>query len=226
MGVDYSKETRKEDETFLTDMIKTERKTTTTVSSPATTLRKRKIMTPQEAEEHKRQKRDQKRQKKWEKFNYVSKDIVIESLAKEEEEEEPLELEEFNIHFVTGDVTKPQGSGNKIIVNCVDNSGQWGRGGLFSAIGKLGSQTSEEYELAGEMDDLDLGSAHLVDLAANASQEEETKVYIANVIVQSKSKRQLILPKLQEALEKVAFKAKQLNASVHLPRYDTRKGQF
>jgi PAB1-binding protein PBP1 len=144
MGVDYSKGTKKEDENFLTDMIKRERKTPTATQSPtATSLRKRKIMSPAEAEEHKKQKREQKKQNKWNKFNYTSKDILVEALKEEEELLESPDTEEFNIHFVSGDVTKPQGSSNKIIVNCVDNSGQWGHGGLFSAIERLSSLPSE-----------------------------------------------------------------------------------
>lgn len=44
----------------------------------------------------------------------------------------------------------------------VDNSGQWGRGGMFDAIAKLSSSIHDAYQRASEFEDLHLGDLHLI----------------------------------------------------------------
>lgn len=80
------------------------------------------------------------------------------------------------LRYVVGDATKPQqdvvGSGATgktcacIVLHCVDNSGSWGRGGMFSALDRRDPAVAEAYERAGRNRDLALGSAHLFPLAA------------------------------------------------------------
>ncbi len=43
-----------------------------------------------------------------------------------------------------------------------DDSGRWGKGGLFSALSSRSLQPQTQYELAGRMRDLSLGDAHFV----------------------------------------------------------------
>lgn len=46
--------------------------------------------------------------------------------------------------------------------SCVDESGNWGRGGLFDALAKLSANTPHAYERAHEFGDLHLGDLHLI----------------------------------------------------------------
>ncbi len=55
---------------------------------------------------------------------------------------------------------------------CVDDSGRWGRGGLFSAISARSTVPQTAYEEAGHMRDLSLGDAHLVDIDDLISREQ------------------------------------------------------
>jgi chromodomain-helicase-DNA-binding protein 1-like len=60
------------------------------------------------------------------------------------------DAEEHEIQYVTGDATKPDPQHVSltqkaaIVVNCVDNSGVWGRGGMFDAVVKICPASSEE----------------------------------------------------------------------------------
>jgi hypothetical protein len=56
-----------------------------------------------------------------------------------------------------------------IILNCVDDSGGWGRGGFFRALDGVSPLCASSYERAGNMDDLHLGDAHLVPLTTSTS---------------------------------------------------------
>lgn len=44
----------------------------------------------------------------------------------------------------------------------VDNSGRWGRGGVFSALSARSPRPEQQYEMAHEMNDLHLGDVHLI----------------------------------------------------------------
>lgn len=44
----------------------------------------------------------------------------------------------------------------------VDNSGRWGRGGVFSALSARSPRPEQQYELAHQMSDLHLGEVHLI----------------------------------------------------------------
>ena len=44
----------------------------------------------------------------------------------------------------------------------LDDSGRWGKGGLFSALSSRSLQPQIQYELAGQMKDLTLGDAHFI----------------------------------------------------------------
>lgn len=46
--------------------------------------------------------------------------------------------------------------------SCVDDSGTWGRGGMFNALSKLSSTVPDAYHRASEFKDLHLGDVHLI----------------------------------------------------------------
>ena len=98
--------------------------------------------------------------------------------------------EDRDIRYLVGDVTRPQqtGTSDAIVVHCVgvcvcvcvcvcvhacvcitfmfacflDDSGRWGKGGLFSALSSRSSQPQSQYRLAGQMKDLTLGDTHFI----------------------------------------------------------------
>uniref|UniRef100_A0A3N7G0G8 Helicase C-terminal domain-containing protein n=1 Tax=Populus trichocarpa TaxID=3694 RepID=A0A3N7G0G8_POPTR len=69
------------------------------------------------------------------------------------------------VHFVVGDCTHPDklcSSEPSVIFSCVDESGNWGHGGMFDALAKLSSSIPAAYQQASEFRDLHLGDVHLV----------------------------------------------------------------
>ena len=51
---------------------------------------------------------------------------------------------------------------NTVLLLSVDNSGRWGRGGVFSALSARSPRPEQQYEMAHQMKDLHLGDVHLV----------------------------------------------------------------
>ncbi|XP_046538934.1 chromodomain-helicase-DNA-binding protein 1-like isoform X4 [Equus quagga] len=115
-------------------------------------------------EEKKRKKEEEEHKKKmawWESNSYhsfclPSKDSEPEDLE-DGEDESPVHLDyedpdSTSINYVSGDVTHPQaGAEDAVIVHCVDDSGRWGRGGLFTALETRSAEPRKIYELAGKM---------------------------------------------------------------------------
>ncbi|KAK1896994.1 Chromodomain-helicase-DNA-binding protein 1-like, partial [Dissostichus eleginoides] len=113
------------------------------------------------------------------------------------------------IRYVLGDVTHPQAAqGDAIIVHCVDDSGRWGRGGLFTALEVRSDEPRKHYELAGKMKDLDLGNVLLFPLALIVAQQRDGSNQLSAIFLSA----------LDEGLKKIYAAAKRLKASVHLPR--------
>lgn len=52
----------------------------------------------------------------------------------------------------------------KFECSCVDNSGSWGRGGVFTALMNLSSSIPDAFEKAHECSDLHMGDLHLIEL--------------------------------------------------------------
>lgn len=46
--------------------------------------------------------------------------------------------------------------------SCVDDSGNWGHGGMFDALAKLSASIPDAYQRATEFSDLHLGDLHLI----------------------------------------------------------------
>ncbi|NWY02026.1 CHD1L protein, partial [Nothoprocta ornata] len=186
-------------------------------------------------EEKKRAKAEAERKKKmawWEANHYTSPCLPSEESDSEEElEEEDAGLnadldyrdpELDCIKYVMGDVTRPTAEEEDvIIVHCLDDSGRWGRGGLFTALEARSDQPRKIYEMAGKMKDLELGGTLLFPIDDKTSRKKGQDL-LALIIAQHRDRSNNLsgikLPALEKGLKKIYVAAKRRNASVHLPR--------
>uniref|UniRef100_A0A6I8NH05 Chromodomain-helicase-DNA-binding protein 1-like n=1 Tax=Ornithorhynchus anatinus TaxID=9258 RepID=A0A6I8NH05_ORNAN len=187
-------------------------------------------------EEKKKEKEEAEYKRKlawWETNHYHSPCLPSDESEVEEEEEdagEPGTSDEFEdedpdqagIRYVSGDVTHPQaGEEDVIIVHCVDDSGRWGRGGLFSALEGRSDQPRKTYQLAGEMQDLALGSVLLFpinDKESRNSGQDLLALIVAQHRDRSNNLSGIKMSALEVGLKKIYLAARKRNASVHLPR--------
>ncbi|XP_062251847.1 chromodomain-helicase-DNA-binding protein 1-like [Platichthys flesus] len=206
-----------------------------------TSTRKRKLLTEAELEVQKRQRetaakrakaqKDMKKQQKkrawWESCGYSS--LCLQSVDSDEEEDEEddgslrsTDSDSTAIHYVLGDVAHPHAAqGDAIIVHCVDDSGVWGRGGLFTALELRSDEPRKQYELAGKMKDLDIGNVLLFPIDDKQSRLDGQD-QLALIVSQQRDKANnlsgISLMALDEGLKKIYAAAKRHKASVHLPR--------
>ncbi|XP_048055223.1 chromodomain-helicase-DNA-binding protein 1-like [Megalobrama amblycephala] len=184
-------------------------------------------------EERKRQQEELNYKKKmawWDSCGYRS--LCLPNVDSEGEEMEPDEDDDVSwssndsdktaIRYVLGDVTHPQADReDAIIVHCVDDSGHWGRGGLFTALELRSDEPRKQYELAGDMNDLELGNVLLFPIDDKQSRLSG-RDYLALIVAQQRDKANKLsgirLTALDEGLKKIYRDAKQKKASVHLPR--------
>uniref|UniRef100_A0AAQ5Z0Q0 Chromodomain-helicase-DNA-binding protein 1-like n=1 Tax=Amphiprion ocellaris TaxID=80972 RepID=A0AAQ5Z0Q0_AMPOC len=148
--------------------------------------------------------------------------------SEEEEEEEDdssicsTDSDSTDINYVLGDVTHPHTArGDAIIVHCVDDSGRWGRGGLFTALEVRSDEPRKQYELAGKMKDLDLGNVLLFpidDKQSRPSGQDQLALIVAQQRDKANNLSGIFLTALDEGLKKIYAAAKRKKASVHLPR--------
>ncbi|XP_027019191.1 chromodomain-helicase-DNA-binding protein 1-like isoform X1 [Tachysurus fulvidraco] len=184
--------------------------------------------------EKKQQREEQKHKKKmdlWASCGYKSLSLPSADSEGEDEYEDDYDEEEDNsnvtladsdIQFVSGDVTHPQAeSEDAIIVHCVDDSGKWGNGGLFTALLRRSVEVKNQYEMAGRMLDLDIGNVLLIPIDDKQSRECG-KDFVTLIVAQRRYKSNKLsgisLTALEEGLKKIYRTAKAKNASVHLPR--------
>ncbi|XP_047410962.1 chromodomain-helicase-DNA-binding protein 1-like isoform X2 [Sciurus carolinensis] len=185
-------------------------------------------------EEKKREKEEAEHKKKmawWESHNYQSFCLSSEESESEDledgEDESAPELgyddpDPNSIKYVSGDVTHPQaGTEDALIVHCVDDSGRWGRGGLFTALEARSAEPRKVYELAGKMKDLSLGSVLLFPIDDKESRNTGQDL-LALVVAQHRDRSNALsgikMAALEEGLKKIFLAAKRKKASVHLPR--------
>ncbi|KAI5647393.1 hypothetical protein M9H77_33398 [Catharanthus roseus] len=126
-----------------------------------------------------------------------------------------------NVQFVYGDCTHPSRdspSEHAIIFSCVDESGNWGRGGLFDALAKLSANTPHAYERAHEFGDLHLGDLHLIPIdegCGEGGNGDDVSLWVALAVVQSYNPRRKVprgdisIPHLETCLAKVSYSAAQ-----------------
>lgn len=164
-------------------------------------------------EEEKQRKAEERLKRKlelWEESGYCSANIGAESDGEEDEfEEEEEEKEGCDLGYLRGDVTHPQclGDEDALILHCVDNSGHWGRGGVFSALLARSTAPKLQYELAHKMKDLHLGDAHIVPVDDRESREHGHD-YAVLIVAQSRNNEGRLsgiqLSALDIALKKIA----------------------
>ncbi|XP_066031382.1 chromodomain-helicase-DNA-binding protein 1-like isoform X1 [Chamaea fasciata] len=168
----------------------------------------------------------------WEANHYTSTCLPSEESGSEEEFEKdelgPNVDLDYNdgdqncIKYVMGDVTHPQAEEeDAIIVHCLDDSGRWGRGGLFTALEARSDQPRKMYEMAGKMKDLELGGALLFpidDKKARKQGQDLLALIIAQHRDRSNNLSGIKLSALEKGLKKIYLAAKKRNATVHLPR--------
>ncbi|XP_068876899.1 chromodomain-helicase-DNA-binding protein 1-like isoform X2 [Aphelocoma coerulescens] len=168
----------------------------------------------------------------WEANHYTSTCLPSEESGSEEEfEEDELgqnvdldykDADQNYIKYVMGDVTHPQAEEeDAIIVHCLDDSGRWGRGGLFTALEARSDQPRNIYEMAGKMKDLELGGTLLFPIDDKKSRKKGQDL-LALIVAQHRDRSNNLsgikLSALEKGLKKIYSAAKKRNATVHLPR--------
>uniref|UniRef100_A0A8D0G0H3 Chromodomain helicase DNA binding protein 1 like n=1 Tax=Strix occidentalis caurina TaxID=311401 RepID=A0A8D0G0H3_STROC len=168
----------------------------------------------------------------WEANHYTSTCLPSEESDSEEESEEneaglnvDLDYKDADLNYikyVMGDVTYPKaGEEDAIIVHCLDDSGRWGRGGLFTALEARSDQPRKIYEMAGKMKDLELGGTLLFPIDDKKSRKKGQDL-LALIVAQHRDRSNNLsgikLSALEKGLKKIYLAAKKRNATVHLPR--------
>lgn len=120
------------------------------------------------------------------------------------------------INYINGDATEPVGEGNIIIAHICNDFGKWGRGFVMAISNKWSEPKGEYRKWFKSKNEFKLGQVQFVQV--------EDNIWIANLIGQHKLKEDdfgkppIRYEAIKEGLTKVALKAKELNASVHMPR--------
>uniref|UniRef100_A0A663DPT9 Chromodomain-helicase-DNA-binding protein 1-like n=1 Tax=Aquila chrysaetos chrysaetos TaxID=223781 RepID=A0A663DPT9_AQUCH len=168
----------------------------------------------------------------WEANHYTSTCLPSEESDSEEEFEEDeaglnmdLDYKDADLNcikYVMGDVTHPKAEEeDAIIVHCLDDSGRWGRGGLFTALEARSDQPRKIYEMAGKMKDLELGGTLLFPIDDKKSRKKGQDL-LALIVAQHRDRSNNLsgikLSALEKGLKKIYLAAKKRNATVHLPR--------
>jgi O-acetyl-ADP-ribose deacetylase (regulator of RNase III) len=119
------------------------------------------------------------------------------------------------VTYIRGDATCPQGKGVKLICHVCNDLGGWGKGFVL-AISKRWKAPEEEYRrwYANKNGDFGLGKVQFVQVGKY--------VWVANMIGQRGMKLGSSGPPIRYdavalCLQQVAFKAQELDASVHMP---------
>lgn len=121
------------------------------------------------------------------------------------------------IRYVKGDATQPQAKGNRIIAHVCNDLGGWGKGFVL-AVSKRWEEPETAYRAwhrGRAKNDFGLGAVQLV--------QAEPYVWVANMVAQRGMKTGSNGPPirydaLRACLKKLAAQAKELKASVHMPR--------
>lgn len=124
------------------------------------------------------------------------------------------------LHYLKGDATVPQAPGTKIIAHICNDLGGWGKGFVL-AISKRWTSPEESYR-AWHRDrahnDFALGNIQIVQVGSY--------IHIANMIAQHGMKagsngQPIRYEAVADCLAKLAIAARDMGASVHMPRIGT-----
>ena len=121
------------------------------------------------------------------------------------------------ITYIKGDATCPQAKGVKLICHICNDIGGWGKGFVL-ALSKRWDEPEAEYRkwhATGKNGGFELGAVQFVQV--------EQYIWVANMVGQRGTKRGSSGPPIRydavaTSLTQVTEKAKELNASVHMPR--------
>ncbi|WP_417381613.1 macro domain-containing protein [Gimesia sp.] len=121
------------------------------------------------------------------------------------------------ITYLKGDATQPQSKGNRIIAHVCNDLGGWGKGFVL-AISKRWPEPEAEYRLWHRQrakNSFGLGEIQLINV--------EKYIWVANMIGQRGMKTgskgpPVRYPAIEQGLKSVAEQARELSASVHMPR--------
>jgi len=120
------------------------------------------------------------------------------------------------IEYKKGDATNPSGEGNKIIVHICNDIGGWGKGFVLAISKKWKAPESKYRTWYQSKDNFNLGEVQFVRV--------EQDLWIANLIGQHKiikdenGNAPIRYDAVEGGLKKVADFARDINASVHMPR--------
>jgi O-acetyl-ADP-ribose deacetylase (regulator of RNase III) len=121
------------------------------------------------------------------------------------------------IKYVKGDATQPQARGNKVIAHVCNDLGGWGKGFVL-AVSKRWPEPEVAYRAwhrDRSKNDFGLGAIQVVQV--------EPSIWVGNMVAQRGMKTGSNGPPIRyeavrTCLKKMAVEAKQLGASVHMPR--------
>lgn len=119
------------------------------------------------------------------------------------------------IKYQIGDATEPRGKGSKIIVHICNDIGAWGKGFVMALSRKWKKPEAEYRKWFKERKGFALGEVQFV--------EVENDLFIANLLGQrgitaTDSRPPIRYEAVETGLIKVAEKAVELSASIHMPR--------
>lgn len=124
------------------------------------------------------------------------------------------------IHYLQGDATLPRGAGHKVIAHVCNDVGAWGKG-FFGDVSRRwsGPETSyRAWHLGSRTNDFRLGAIQLVQVGSFT--------HVANMVAQRDIRPSADGPPIRYdalhlCLGKLAFLARDLGASIHMPRIAT-----
>ena len=146
--------------------------------------------------------REAKKEEHWRETGYVSTALPRGTLVDEDED--------VDLEYVVGDVSAPGKAG--IILHCTDSNGEWGTGGLFTALSRHSSTPETAYELAKDMDNLRQGQCHVCEYVG------DLQVALLICIKRGPSSIKLDHKSLSEALTALGRYARANELEVHMPR--------
>jgi O-acetyl-ADP-ribose deacetylase (regulator of RNase III) len=121
------------------------------------------------------------------------------------------------LKYIKGDATAPQAKGVKIIAHVCNDRGKWGKGFVMALSARWPEPETayREWHRGRGQNDFGLGAVQFVQV--------EPYIWVANMVGQHGMKGSARTPPIryeavEDCLGKVAQKARELGASVHLPR--------
>ncbi|KAG6431055.1 hypothetical protein SASPL_109130 [Salvia splendens] len=171
-----------------------------------------------------RRKAEEKKMSKWETLGYHS--LAVSNHVSPVNQDEVSDA--GSVHFVYGDCTTAAAvtpSESTIIFSCVDDSGNWGHGGLFDALARLSASIPNAYQRASEFGDLHLGDLHLIEVTedhGDQSTSTDPRRWVGLAVVQSYNlrrkvpRRDISTADLEVCLAKASFSAAQYSGRMLL----------